>query len=120
MNFDNGQPIFQQVADMIENDIITGVYHEEDQVISVSQFVRTFEVNPATVVKGINLLVSEGILYKKRGLGMFVAVGAKDAIVRKRIDNFREGFLIKLLDEAEKLGISKEDLIDMIRREQRG
>ncbi len=120
MNFDSGQPIFQQVADMIENDIITGVYREEDQVISVNQFVQTFEVNPATVVKGINLLVVDMILYKKRGLGMFVAPGAREKIVRKRVSRFREDFLLKLLDESEKLGINTDELISMIRQERRG
>lgn len=114
-SFDEGQPIFQQVAEIIEDDILNGTYQEEDQVISVSQFTRTFQINPATAVKGINLLVTEGILYKKRGLGMFVATGAKEGIMKKRRERFSQDYVIKLLDEAAKLRLTEEDIIQLIR-----
>src|SRR5689334_11546964 len=114
-SFDESQPIFQQVAEIIEDDILNGTYQEEDQVISVSQFTRTFQINPATAVKGINLLVTEGILYKKRGLGMFVATGAKTTIMNKRRERFCNDYVLKLLDEAEKLNLTEEDVIQLIR-----
>ncbi|WP_248929530.1 GntR family transcriptional regulator [Paenibacillus hamazuiensis] len=119
INFDEGQPIFQQVAEMIEDDILSETYKEEDQVMSVSQFVKTFEINPATVVKGINLLVMEGILYKKRGLGMFVAKEAKERIMNKRRKRFYTDYVMKMLDEANKLQLTKEDVVKMINEDGR-
>ncbi|CAH1208783.1 hypothetical protein PAECIP111893_02897 [Paenibacillus plantiphilus] len=116
-SFDDGQPIFQQIAEMIEDDILKGVYLEDDQIISTTQFSRTFQINPATAVKGIGLLVNEGILYKKRGLGMYVAAGAKQMIMGKRRDRFYTEFVQKLLDEASKLELSAEDVIAMIKEE---
>src|SRR4051812_18394602 len=118
-SFDEGQPIFQQIAEMIEDDILNGTYAEEDQIISMAQFSKTFQVNPATAVKGIALLVNEGILYKKRGLGMFVAANAKEKIMEKRRERFLEEFVAKLLDEAEKLDLNDDDIIEMIKRKRR-
>ncbi|MFM9281280.1 GntR family transcriptional regulator [Paenibacillus jiagnxiensis] len=117
--FDDSQPIFQQIAHMIEDDILNGTYREDDQIISMAQFASTFQVNPATVVKGISLLVNEGILYKKRGLGMFVAAEAKQIIMGKRRRRFYDDLIMKLLDEADKLELTTEDIIDMIRRGKR-
>ncbi|GIO98912.1 GntR family transcriptional regulator [Paenibacillus lautus] len=117
--FDEGQPIFQQIADMIEDDILNGTYQVDDQIISMSQFASTFQVNPATAVKGIALLVNEGILYKKRGLGMFVAADAKQIILTKRQDRFYNELVLKLLDEAEKLELTTEDVIEMIKQRDR-
>lgn len=118
--FDETQPIFQQIADMIEDDILNGTYLEDDQIISISQLAGTFQINPATAVKGVALLVNEGILYKKRGLGMFVTADAKQTIIMKRRDRFYNELVLKLLDEAEKLNLSTEDVIDMIRQKNRG
>ncbi|MBX4151565.1 GntR family transcriptional regulator [Paenibacillus sp. LC231] len=117
--FDEGQPIFQQIADMIEDDILNGTYQADDQIISMSQFASTFQVNPATAVKGIALLVNEGILYKKRGLGMFVAADAKQIILTKRQDRFYNELVLKLLDEAEKLELTTDDVIEMIKQRDR-
>jgi GntR family transcriptional regulator len=116
INFDDGQPIFQQIAEMIEDDILNGTYSEEDQIISMSQFSRTFQINPATAVKGIALLVNEGILYKKRGLGMYVAAGAKKTIMNKRRSRFLNELVLKLLDEADKLELTSDDVIEMIKQ----
>lgn len=120
INFDDRQPIFQQIAVMIEDDILNGTYREDDQIISIAQFTRTFQINPATAVKGIALLVNEGILYKKRGLGMFVSRDAKKIIMDKRRDRFFNELVLKLLNEAEKLGLSNDDVIEMIKHKKRG
>jgi GntR family transcriptional regulator len=117
--FDDGQPIFQQIADMIEDDILNGTYGEEDQIISMAQFSSLFQVNPATVVKGIALLVNDGILYKKRGLGMYVATGAREMIKSKRRERFSHELVLKLLEEAEKLELTPEDVIAMIQQQRR-
>lgn len=114
-SFDDSQPIFQQIAQMIEDDILNGTYQEGDQIISMAQFASTFQVNPATAVKGVALLVNDGILYKKRGLGMFVTTEAKQIILDKRRDRFYNDLVLKLLDEAEKLDLTTEDVISMIK-----
>src|ERR1700759_3263743 len=114
---DESRPIFQQIAEQIENDIIAGALPEETQVPSTNEFAAFHRINPATAGKGVNLLVDDGILYKKRGIGMFVAEGAKARLVAKRRDQFREQFVAPLLAEATKLGISGADLAAMIQKD---
>ncbi len=116
-SFNEKQPIFQQVSEMIENDILKNLYQEGDQIISTTQIAKTFQINPATAVKGINLLVDQGILFKKRGVGMFVKTGAREKILTKRRKNFYEDFIIRLLDEAKKLELSNEDIVTLIMKE---
>ncbi|MDR0266895.1 MAG: GntR family transcriptional regulator [Paenibacillus sp.] len=116
VTFDDKQPIFQQVADIIEDDILKGTFRVDEQILSVAQLSQLFEINPATVVKGIALLVNEGILYKKRGLGMYVATDALEKIQMKRRDRFSKELLSNLLSEADKLGLTTEDIIDMIKQ----
>ena len=113
---DESRPIFQQIAEQIENDIISGVLPEETQVPSTNEFAAYHRINPATAGKGVNLLVDAGILYKKRGIGMFVAEGAKARLVADRRDQFREQFLAPLLAEAAKLGITRDQLATMIQK----
>lgn len=108
--------IYLQISEMIENDILRDVFLEEEKVPSTNELAKFFKINPATAAKGINLLVDEGILYKKRGIGMFVTQGAKQAVKKKRKDAFYENFIKSLLIEAASLGISEEELIEMIRR----
>jgi GntR family transcriptional regulator len=111
---DESRPIFQQIAEQIENDIIAGVLPEETQVPSTNEFAAFHRINPATAGKGVNLLVDTGILYKKRGIGMFVAPGARARLLTQRQDQFRQKHIEPLLLEAEKLGITTEQLRDMI------
>lgn len=111
---DESRPIFQQIAEQIENDIIAGVLPEESQVPSTNEFAAFHRINPATAGKGVNLLVDAGILYKKRGIGMFVAAGSRDRLMAERRERFRDQFVRPLLVEAEKLGISTEQLAKMI------
>ncbi|KQO08885.1 GntR family transcriptional regulator [Agreia sp. Leaf244] len=114
---DDSRPIFVQIAELIENDIIAGALPEETQVPSTNEFAAFHRINPATAGKGVNVLVDDGILYKKRGIGMFVASGARDRLVAKRRDQFQNEFIAPLIVEAEKLGIDKTQVIDMIRKE---
>ena len=114
-----GQPlIYLQIAQMLEDDILRGVYREEEQVPSTNELAKLYTINPATAAKGVNLLVDEGILYKKRGIGMFVAEGAKAQIIRKRRDAFYDNYVRNLLEEAKSLGISRDELIAMIDEKQ--
>jgi DNA-binding transcriptional regulator YhcF (GntR family) len=113
----DSHPIFIQIAERIENDIIAGDLPEEAQVPSTTQFALFYQINPATAAKGVNLLVEQGILYKKRGVGMFVATGAKAKLMEKRREQFFEQYVLTMIQEAKKLGITEEQLIDMIQRE---
>lgn len=119
-SFDDTQPIFQQIANMTEDHILSGTYRENEQVMSTTQIAKTFQINPATAVKGINLLVNEGILYKKRGVGMFVASGAKEKILTKRRKMFYQEYVVKLLEEAKKIQLSAEDIVNMINNDREG
>jgi DNA-binding transcriptional regulator YhcF (GntR family) len=114
LNEDSAEPLFQQIAEIIEDMIIAGDLQKDEQVFSTNQLSETFQVNPATARKGLNLLVDKGILYKKRGLGMFVEEKASSIIKKERKDHFFEDFLLKTLKEAEKLNINKNEIIKMI------
>jgi DNA-binding transcriptional regulator YhcF (GntR family) len=116
LDFDNEKSIYLQIAESIEDDIIKGLVEEETQIPSTNQMAVIYKINPATAGKGINILVDQGILYKKRGIGMFVAEGAKKQIQEKRRDGFYEKYVMALLNEARNLGIGKEELIEMIRK----
>lgn len=114
---DETRPIFQQIAEQIENDIIAETLPEESQVPSTNEFAAFHRINPATAGKGVNLLVDAGILYKKRGIGMFVATGARARLIAERRERFRELYVRPLLVEAEKLGITPDQLAAMIERD---
>lgn len=116
MLMDDDRPIFVQIAERIENDIIDGGLPEESQVPSTNQFAAFYQINPATAAKGVNLLVDQGILYKRRGIGMFVATGARARLMEQRKEQFFEQYVLTMIREAEKLGITVEQLTDMIRR----
>lgn len=106
--------IYIQIKEMIENDILRNVFLEEERVPSTNELAKLFSINPATAAKGINLLVDEDILYKKRGIGMFVKKGAKQRIMDERKQNFYDDYVKRLMAEAESLGITKKELIAMI------
>lgn len=106
--------IYIQIKEMIENDILRDILLEEERVPSTNELARLYAINPATAGKGVNLLVDEQILYKKRGIGMFVASGAKERIMKKRKEEFYDNYVKSLMAEAVSLGITKKELIAMI------
>ena len=106
--------IYLQIAHMIEDDILRGIYREEEQVPSTNELARALRINPATAAKGINLLVEQGILYKRRGIGMFVSPGAVQAITAKRRAAFYEQFILPLVAEASSLGLTGTELAAML------
>lgn len=112
--FTADSPIFQQLAAKIADDIVNGTYPEETSVPSATDFAVFFQMNPATASKGVNMLVEIGALYKKRGVGMFVAPGARDLLRKRRRDEFRWQFLEPLLQEARVLEIDLAELHTMI------
>lgn len=113
---DESRPIFQQIAEQIENDIISGVLAEESQIPSTNEFAVFHRINPATAGKGVNVLVDAGIIYKKRGIGMFVAESARARLVADRRERFLEQYVKPLLVEAQKLGITTRQLSTMIEK----
>ncbi len=114
LDFGSEIPIYMQLAQSIEDDIVNGVFPEEQQIPSTTEISLHYKINPATVCKGFNLLVEEGILYKRRGVGMFVTKGAKEQLLRKRKNLFFDRYIKTMLEEAHRLCISKEELMHMI------
>ena len=106
--------IYLQIAQMIEDDILRGVYREEEQVPSTNELARGYNINPATAAKGINLLVDAGILYKKRGIGVFVMRGAEDKVRQKRKAAFFDQYVNPMVKEGKNLGLTGEELTAMV------
>jgi len=104
------------LAEQIEDAILSGAFPEETQIPSTTEISVTYKINPATALKGINLLVGNGIVYKKRGVGMFVATGAVNLLLQKRKKEFTEKYVNSLVKEAKRLNLSKEDILSMIER----
>ncbi len=107
-------PIFIQLSQSIEEGILDGLYPEESQVPSTNEFASFMRINPATAGKALNRLVDQGILYKKRGIGMFVATGARQQLVQERRDAFAAAYIQPLVAEAQRLGINVDQLHEMI------
>lgn len=107
-------PLFMQVAQWLEEEILKGHIKEEEQIPSTNQFAALYKINPATARKGFTILTDEGILYKKRGIGMFVATGAKEKIRNRAKERFLNESLKTLLLEAKRLGMTKQDVIHML------
>jgi DNA-binding transcriptional regulator YhcF (GntR family) len=114
LDFLSETPIYQQIAEEIESAIITGAYEEGTQVPSTTEISIQYKINPATVLKGITLLADEGILYKKRGVGMFVAADARVKVLDKRKEAFFGRYVLPLVKEAKKLDIAREEIVNMI------
>jgi DNA-binding transcriptional regulator YhcF (GntR family) len=116
MEFNQDKPIYLQLSEWLEDAILSGAFQEETQIPSTTEISVTYKINPATALKGINLLVDENIVYKKRGLGMFVSTGAKEKILDKRKVSFLESYINALVSEAKKLSISREEILKMVER----
>ena len=114
---DDGRPIFLQIADGLEAQILDGSMREGDQVPSINELAQFHRINPATALKGVNLLVDAGILYKRRGIGMFVADGARAQLLERRKAEFAQLHLRPVADRARSLGITSADMKDMIDKE---
>jgi GntR family transcriptional regulator len=111
---DDGRPLFLQIAEQIEGLVIDGSLPEETQVPSTNELAAFHRINPATAAKGVNQLVADGILYKRRGIGMFVASGARASLLERRREKFAAQFVAPLLAEASKLGIDAESIKSMV------
>lgn len=113
----DGRPIFLTLADQIADDILAGVYPPGGQVPSTNELSTFYKINPATAGKALNRLVDQQVLEKRRGLGMFVTGNGVELLRRQRRARFTESYLAPLLDEAERVGLSIDDLITLIHRQ---
>jgi GntR family transcriptional regulator len=111
---EEGRALFLQIAESVEDSIIDGSLAVEAQAPSTNELAAFYRINPATAAKGVNMLVDKGVLYKRRGIGMFVAPGARDLLLAERRTVFADRFVEPLLAEARKLGLGPDDLARLI------
>lgn len=111
---ENIKPIYMQIAEWLENEVLCGNITQDEKIYSQYQLAEMFSINPATAAKGLNILASENILYKKRGLGMFVAENARELIREKRKTETLNSLILNLAAEAKRLEIGDEELLNMI------
>lgn len=115
LNTDGTKPIYVQIAEWLETEIMNGHFERDQKVYSQYQLAEMYTINPATAAKGLNLLVDENILYKKRGLGMFVSTNAKEMIMNKRKNQTLKRLVHEIVLEANRLQMSDMELIEMIK-----
>lgn len=114
--FNNDEPIFIQIARWIENRIVDGTYKEETQIMSTTEMSLLYKVNPATILKGYNILIDKNIIYKKRGIGMFVSSGALTILVNNKKEVLLSKEVLNIIKTAKELGISKDELLSEIEK----
>lgn len=115
LNTDSMKPIYIQIAEWLEAEVLSGNIKEDERIYSQYQLADMFNINPATAAKGLNILADESIVYKKRGLGMFVSHDAKKIILDKRRNQTLKKMVIELVTEANRLGVDEDQLISLIR-----
>ncbi|PRX98718.1 GntR family transcriptional regulator [Allonocardiopsis opalescens] len=114
--FDDRSPIYLQIAEQIETGILRGELRPEEQVMSTNQYAAHYRINPATAAKAFQRLVDDGVLYKKRGIGMFVSPDAPDRLRARRRERFFAEVLEPMVAEAAAIGIPLDDVIRRIER----
>ena len=113
--FDDRTPIYRQIADEIRDQLLSGGLATGDQVMSTTQYSTFHRINPATVAKAFQQLVDEGLLEKRRGIGMFVSEGASERLRAERRAAFVDDVVGPMMAEAQRLGISTDDVLEAIR-----
>ena len=112
--FDDRSPIYHQIAEAIKNDILSGELGADEQVMSTNQYAAYYRINPATAAKGFQQLVDEGVLYKRRGIGMFVSPDARDTLLAQRRERFFAAVVEPMVAEARVIGIPLDDVVARI------
>jgi GntR family transcriptional regulator len=112
---DDGAPLFAQIAERIAGDIADGTLADGERVPSTNELAAYYRINPATAAKGIGMLTDDGLLEKRRGIGMFVADGARSRLLAERRKRFAERYVEPLVTEASRLGIDAAELVALIR-----
>jgi GntR family transcriptional regulator len=114
--FDDRTPIYRQIADQVKADVVSGALDGDEQVMSTNQYAAFYRINPATVAKAFQQLVDEQVLYKKRGIGMFVNPTARDALRAQRRETFFGDVVDPMVAEARAVGIPLDEVVARIRR----
>ena len=112
---DEGVPLFVQIAERLADEIADGTLPEGERVPSTNELAAYYRINPATAAKGISMLTDDGLLEKRRGIGMFVAAGARGRLLAERRKRFAERYVEPLVAEASRLGIDTNELVALIR-----
>ncbi len=112
---EEGRPLYVQIAESVGDAIVDGSLAEESQAPSTNELAAFYRINPATAAKGIAMLVDRGVLYKRRGIGMFVATGAREMLLAERRTTFADNFIEPLMTEARRLGFTPDDVARLIR-----
>jgi GntR family transcriptional regulator len=115
INTDGTKPIYVQIAEWLETEILSDNIKSNEKMYSQYQLAEMFNINPATAAKGLNILADEAILYKKRGLGMFVSTNAREIIRTKRKDQTLKRLVMEIVLESERLNVDEDELIQMIK-----
>jgi DNA-binding transcriptional regulator YhcF (GntR family) len=118
--FDGPEPIYVQIAEQLRRQVLDGTLSSGDQVMSTTQYATTYRINPATAAKAFAQLVDEGVLYKQRGVGMFVADGARERLRDQRRGAFFTDRVDGVIAEARALGVTADELVTYIRTNQKG
>ncbi|MFI6296464.1 GntR family transcriptional regulator [Nonomuraea sp. NPDC050790] len=113
--FDDRSPIYRQIADRIKADVLSEALKGDEQVMSTNQYAAFYRINPATAAKAFQQLVDEGVLYKKRGIGMFVSPDAREALRASRREGFFTDVVDPMVNEAKAIGIPLDDVIERIK-----
>ena len=114
MKFNEGIPIYLQIKEEIENAIVTSILKEEETIPSIRVLAQQYKLNPQTISNAVSELINEGILYKKRGIGMFVEKGAQTKLKKKKSNEFRNSDLKKVIMKSKSLGITKTELMNIL------
>ena len=117
---EEGKALFLQIAENVEDSILDGSLADDARAPSTNELAAFYRINPATAAKGVNVLVEAGILYKRRGIGMFVAAGAREQLLTERRTAFADRFITPLIAEARTLGLSADDLTALIHERAEG
>jgi len=115
LNTDNRKPIYIQISEWLENQILNDSIAKDEKMYSQYQLAEMYNINPATAAKGLTILLNENILYKKRGLGMFVSLEAKELIFKKRKSETLRNLAVELITEGNRLNVSENELFELIR-----
>ncbi|MEV4776732.1 GntR family transcriptional regulator [Microbacterium sp. LWO13-1.2] len=111
---EEGKPLFLQIAEQIEDSILEGSLAEEAQAPSTNELAAFYRINPATAAKGVAVLTDKGVIYKRRGIGMFVSEGARTLLLGERREVFADRYIDPLLAEARTLGLDASDLAALL------
>ncbi|GGD68827.1 GntR family transcriptional regulator [Microbacterium murale] len=112
---EEGKALFLQISEQIEDSILDGSLEEESKAPSTNELAAFYRINPATAAKGVAMLTEKGVLYKRRGIGMFVQTGARELLLGERRSAFADRYIDPMLAEAYTLGLSADDLATLLR-----